>query len=307
MDVGIKTLVRNLQAIMLSPEQIKSQLRFLEERGALNGKTVFANIADDQDECCTPDDDQGGSNYDPPGSGDCEWDSGFAPEQYHNVCDDVDDCNGKPIDFSPQGFTQTEQCKECGPDDSWQAGYWWEVRFAPGNFDQTVFSTAVGARDDFGSYAGPSYYLHDWSVNTTDGQGVATAYNAVYRHKEAALSYSVVVVRMTCAASHYETGFCSVEPPERCGDDWEEDGKTSITLKNGCFVASKCDPDAAASDLGCKECMDLCQNGVQWTFCATDDGGWVQYDKSGQRVGGKYDKYGARKTEVQPGQEGAYL
>lgn len=284
---------------MLSPEQIKSQLRFLEERGALNGKTVFANIADDQDECCTPDDDQGGSNYDPPGSGDCDWDSGFAPEQYHNVCDDVEDCEtGKPIDFSPQGFTQPERCKECGPDEMWDQGYYWKVNETLSEYDSYGDTPWAAVK------ASPAYPRGGDQIEKVSD-------NLYYWTYDGVGGTSKSVVRAACPPSQaaiakgFET--CASEAPELCGDNWESDSKTTLTIKNGCFVASKCDPDAAASDLACQECMDLCRNGVQWTFCATDDGGWVQYDKSAQRVGGKYDKYGARKKEVQPGQEGAYL
>lgn len=319
MDAQLADIARYISMMALNSKEVKNKLAGLEKRGEIPGKSVHANIADDQDECCTPGEDQNGDNYEPPGEEECLWNFNHATEQYYNVCDDVEDCEtGQPIDFTPQGFPEPERCKECAPDPEWEGGIFWfytENKSIRGATPASIAGAALADRqesinnqDDFRNVE-----LTQTSIDVGSSDA-AVRYHAVgeryssYWEKWDAWSSDGRATLRPSSCGDSTADYCTQnEPPIICGDDWESDGKTSLTIRNGCFVASKCDPDAQPSDLGCKECIELCKGGMKWTFCTTGDGGWVQYDPSGQKPGGKYDSNGKRTEIIQPGQEGMYL
>jgi hypothetical protein len=306
MSTDFATLARYIQEIAWSPEVVKSKLKDLRTRGTIPGiYTEAGGIQDDERETCCDPENNGVIEDDPDARNPWTGEDGNAPEEYQSTPEGVTDCEtGEAISVNfVGGFSQSETCKECGPDETWEQGFYWEGEgglVLVGNYASHALAYQAAAPYIIPSTGADPAYKTSYELTPSGNQANIT-------YADYSGSYiALLALRRSCSTLG-DTDYCPSEAPEICGDDWESDNKTQYTLRNGCYVASKCDPDAPTSALGCNEELTLCQDGVSWTFRPTSDGGWIQYDPAGIRTGGKYDgRTGKRTAVIPPGQESMY-
>lgn len=307
-DRQIADLARYLNMIIGTRNEKLQTLTSLRKRGAIPGLYVEAGGVDDDERatCCDPAD-HGVIDDDPTVRNPWTGDFGNAPAEYQSTPEGVTNCEeggnqAISVNFVG-GFSQAETCKECGPDETWLGLVYW-VTDTPAAPDNPSPSARDCCYDTVAGFSG------GWSVSKVEvleddnSVGGRCWYFPISNPSNE--SYFFMDTRY-CGQAQYDSGVCTAEPPDVCGDDWEQDSTIQYTLRNGCYVASKCDPDAPTSALGCNEELTLCQDGVPWTFRPTSDGGWIQYDPDGIRTGGKYDgRTGIRTAVIPPGQESMY-
>jgi|GEM_PF-3919231 len=326
MSTEYATLARYIQQIAVQAPEIKSTLKTLRARGVIPGiYTEAGGIQDDERETCCDPENNGVIEDDPNARNPWTGTDGNAPEEYQSTPDGVTDCEtGEAISVNfVGGFSQAETCKECGPDETWEEGWYWAKISEPSTFtDATAAGAARKNWADYEAYLksfaasnGFTVDIQTTSVNSFYFSGTTKRYillNYEFSNYDSNGDYAgggagdVRSQRYSCGSS--TESYCTLtEAPEICGDNWESDSTTQYTIRNGCLVASKCDPDAPTSALGCNEELTLCKDGEQWNFRPTSNGGWIQYDPDGIRTGGKYDgRTGKRTAVIPPGQESMY-
>lgn len=321
MSTEYATLARYIQQIAVQAPEIKSTLKTLRARGVIPGiYTEAGGIQDDERETCCDPENNGVIEDDPDARNPWTGEDGNAPPEYQSTPEGVTDCEtGEAISVNfVGGFSLAETCKECGPDETWREGWYWRIFQTPNEYlGSTVTEAATKWVDGEFDLADSNFFLESYAIGipTSELANIIVYGNAVIAVRRVVIAtgvttitnYSVPISNRSCTAFPEEP-YCSItKAPEVCGDDWESDSTTQYTLRNGCLVASKCDPDAPTSALGCNEELTLCQGGVPWAFRPTSDGGWIQYDPDGIRTGGKYDgRTGKRTAVIPPGQESMY-
>lgn len=313
MNRDLEIIIESIQAMQLTPEQIRAELAKQSKRGAL--AAVYREIGGTEEEqhqsCCSQAEEA--TETDPETTNPWSDPNGNAPKEYTTTPEGVTDCEtGQPVQMNfTGGFTLAESCKECGPDETWQEGFYWR---GSEPIEEGVICGA-SPHQAWSNY--PDSYYSNGHQKTFYKQPFDhitgnTSFGVSYKATDGTTGVSRNVTQYECTSGAINTYPCAgpacayTIPPDICGDSWAVDGSTQLTIRNGCIVGSKCDPDAATSDLGCNDCRDLCKDGVKWRFCATSDGGWVQYDPDGIRTGGKY-KVGEQFVPIPPGEESNYL
>jgi len=284
-----------LRQIAGGDEIIRRIEEAVKSRGPLAGVSVLADIAADQDECCTR-----GQN-DPP------EDPWKPPEEPNdpNKDDPWNDCTtGQPVEFFPSGFPQPETCKDCEPPTCWEQGICWTAS-SPGCLSSPEAWGNYLQDNLIEQYEGSilnNYEPIGIKFTEFSGDGCPArvcAYGILTEPSGAREIQSCTNLgRRACVSGDDE---CPETEPESCGDNWAPDGATDYTLSNGCIVGSRCDPDAGSGDLGCNECKNLCRGDELWTICATSDGGFVAYDPSGEKPGVKYGSDGRTQDTIPAG------